>query len=1069
MKYLKNIWQTIVSANLVNLAALAILMVVLPNNVFGQRDLSRIFAPEGATTENQVLTSNITPGCTEYTLVLDTGDLEGADADASVFVTFHGTSGDTDKIEISGGITVRDDKIHLSHDSTCVEVTGPAETIETRKYKAITFVRWGSNKHVVNSILNTVKNPFPRNKRTVVTINTHDVGKVEAITLQHDNWYPAWYVKSLELYKGDNKTKVFQRDVNRWFREDSLTQKFWVNENRNVTDYRIKVFTGDVYQAGTNSKVSLTLNGRKQVIPNIELGKIIPGNPFERNQTDETGIYDQPLTDGLSSITINLEKGARWFLGSIKVESPNSFMPELFRYNNWIEGGSPVTIYPVEERVSPTRKITFRHEGFYMARMMIQYLENGPQGFPVAKFIFSADMPIGQNSVIEIPQDVKDAKVFLIGVSTVNDNFYTSDFVGYLADDPCFKAWGSPASPQGGTCDGKAVSTTATNPIRPSLYPNTVAEGEQGCADLISKEKSLSNLLDESSIKKLCKGTKDPYTTIGCYAIRVINISSENAIAECTGQIPLGSTPKIGTTTATPNYGQPPPPPSIAENEQDCFTQVQGKVAYNTAGNRTWNENNIKNLCQGTTNPSATIACFSSKMPQIGWAKASQECAATNISSQTQRVNQMPISSSNQPTSSGLNLEGSWEMYNDKGVKFDKFAKISQSGANLSINNGYGANSTAVLSGNSLKTSDGLSGTISPDGTKINWTINYVWVKQVSAPVNNPSPVTSPNSNGTTQTVNSFGTARDIDAKNGAVWIIGTDAVNNEFGIYQLTGSSWTKVDGGARRVAVDNTGIPWVITSIGMIFRRENNSWKVIPGPNGATPLDIAISNSGEVWIVSDTGTVSRWTGSGWTNLIAISARKVIFTPNPDTFQIVDENGKRFVRESGTSWIAATDASGMADKYIEFAVDGETKWGIDSSFNIQKLGGGNSQGNYTVAETQVQPASTITNAPAPTKRSITFRNEAGFTAKMMIQYLEAGPNGMSLPKFLFTDNIPVGQSKTLEIPNSAPNMQITVSLIGSGTTKDNFFSTNLDGAFNGNRCFKAWGTLFSPQGGACQ
>ena len=910
----------------------------------------------------------------------------------------------------------------------------------------------------------------------MVTINTHDVGKVEAITLQHDNWYPAWYVKSLELYKGDYKTKVFQRDVNRWFREDSLTQKFWVNENRNVTDYRIKVFTGDVYQAGTNSKVSLTLNGRKQVIPNIDLGKLLPGsNPFERNQTDETGIYDQPLTDGLSSITINLEKGARWFLGSIKVESSNLFMPGVFRYNNWIEGGSPVTIYPVEDRVSPTRKITFRHEGFYMARMMISYLENGPQGFPVAKFIFSADMPIGQNSVIEIPQDVKDAKVFLIGVSTVNDNFYTSDFVGYLADDPCFKAWGSPASPQGGTCDGKAVSTTATNPIRPSLYPNTVAEGEQGCSDMmqsaISKDttQKLRSLIDESGIKRLCKGTKDPYTTTGCFFLRAIDISSENAIAECTGQIPIGSTPKIGATTATPNYGLPPPAPTIAQNEQDCFNQVQNKVAYDTVGNKTWNENNIKNLCRGTTDPASTISCFSSKMPQMGWAKATQECAATNISSQTQRANQMPIPSQNQPTSTGISLEGSWEMYNDKGVKFDKFAKIAQIGANISINNGYGANSTAALNGNSLKTSDGLNGTVSADGTKINWDINYVWVKQVSATPTNPTSVNSPTSNGMVQTAKSFGTARDIDAKNGAVWIIGTDAINNEFGIYQLTGSNWTKVDGGARRVAVDNTGVPWVITSIGMIFRRENNSWKVIPGPSGATPLDIAISNSGEVWIVSDNGTVSRWTGSGWTNLIAISARKVIFTPNPDTFQIVDQNGKRFVRESGTSWIAATDASGMADKFIEFAVDGDTKWGIDSSFNIQKLGGGQSQANNIVAETTVQPSSPITNTPAQTKRSVTFRNEAGFMAKMMIQYFEAGPNGMSLPKFLFTDNLPVGQSKTLEIPNSAPNTKVTVSLIGSGTTKDNFFSTNLDAAFNGNRCFKALGTLFSPQGGTCQ
>jgi hypothetical protein len=319
------------------------------------------------------------------------------------------------------------------------------------------------------------------------------------------------------------------------------------------------------------------------------------------------------------------------------------------------------------------------------------------------------------------------------------------------------------------------------------------------------------------------------------------------------------------------------------------------------------------------------------------------------------------------------------------------------------------------------------------------------------------------------RTANSLGTAKDIDAKNGAVWIIGTTPVAGGYGIYKFNGSGWTQIDGGATRIAVDNTGNPWVINSEGTIFRRINNAWTTIAGPNGATPLDIAISNSGEVWIVTDTGTVSRWTGSGWTNLIALSARRVIFTPNPDTFQIVDENGKRFVRQSSTSWTAAADASGMADKFIEYAIDGETKWGIDSSFNIWKSGGGQSPINTIIAETQVQPTSQITNAPTPTKRTITFRNEGGFVAKMMVQYFETGPGGVSIPKFLFTDNIPVGQSKTLEIPTSVPNTQVKVNLIGTGTVKDNFYSTSLDAAFTGNRCFKAWGTLFSPQGGNCQ
>lgn len=75
-------------------------------------------------------------------------------------------------------------------------------------------------------------------------------------------------------------------------------------------------------------------------------------------------------------------------------------------------------------------------------------------------------------------------------------------------------------------------------------------------------------------------------------------------------------------------------------------------------------------------------------------------------------------------------LEGMWEMYNDKGEKFEKPAKVAQSGSKLSINNGYGGKSTAVINGSSFTTSDGLTGTISADGTKINWSNAYVWVRQ---------------------------------------------------------------------------------------------------------------------------------------------------------------------------------------------------------------------------------------------------------------------------------------------------------------------------------------------------
>jgi hypothetical protein len=258
--------------------------------------------------------------------------------------------------------------------------------------------------------------------------------------------------------------------------------------------------------------------------------------------------------------------------------------------------------------------------------------------------------------------------------------------------------------------------------------------------------------------------------------------------------------------------------------EQACFNAVQGKVAYDQAGNKNWSEANVRKLCQNTTNPGITIACFQRQ----------------------------------------IQIHNSWE----KGIASCKSDIVSDTSR-----------------------------------TKMQ------------------------------------GAARDIDAKNGQVWVIGTGAVGNDFEIYKLTGSSWTKVDGAARRIAVEKSGIPWVVNSTGKIYRRVNNVWQLMPGPNGATPVDIAISNSDEVWITVDNGTVSRWTGSGWTNLIAINAKKVIFTPNPDKFLIVDHDGKKFVRESPTSWIFGKDTTGLADKYIEYAVElNGTRWGIDSSFNIWKL-----------------------------------------------------------------------------------------------------------------------------------
>lgn len=117
------------------------------------------------------------------------------------------------------------------------------------------------------------------------------------------------------------------------------------------------------------------------------------------------------------------------------------------------------------------------------------------------------------------------------------------------------------------------------------------------------------------------------------------------------------------------------------------------------------------------------------------------------------------------------------------------------------------------------------------------------------------------------------GKAKDIAVgANGAIWIIGTDAFGDGFRVYKWNGSGWTPSDGGAVRVAVGPTGIPWVVTASGAIFRRTTtdptvaNAWQQLPG----LANDIGVGANGDAWVIGadpfgDGYRVHKWNGSTW------------------------------------------------------------------------------------------------------------------------------------------------------------------------------------------------------------
>lgn len=67
---------------------------------------------------------------------------------------------------------------------------------------------------------------------------------------------------------------------------------------------------------------------------------------------------------------------------------------------------------------------------------------------------------------------------------------------------------------------------------------------------------------------------------------------------------------------------------SIAQLEQDCADQVQGVVAWDNAGSKTWDKATLTRLCRVTENPWETIACFKLKLKETGNLETSiSECS----------------------------------------------------------------------------------------------------------------------------------------------------------------------------------------------------------------------------------------------------------------------------------------------------------------------------------------------------------------------------------------------------------------------------------------------------------
>ncbi len=105
---------------------------------------------------------------------------------------------------------------------------------------------------------------------------------------------------------------------------------------------------------------------------------------------------------------------------------------------------------------------------------------------------------------------------------------------------------------------------------------------------------------------------------------------------------------------------------------------------------------------------------------------------------------------------------------------------------------------------------------VAVDSNGVPWVVTAAGAvfRKANADINNIDYVLLPNPPG--------GGASDIGIGGGQVWVIGRLGASGFGSISYWDGTAWQQVAGEANRIAVDGEGTPWVIGSLGRLFRRN-------------------------------------------------------------------------------------------------------------------------------------------------------------------------------------------------------------------------------------------------------
>ncbi len=531
---------------------------------------------------------------------------------------------------------------------------------------------------------------------------------------------------------------------------------------------------------------------------------------------------------------------------------------------------------------------------------------------------------------------------------------------------------------------------------------------------------------------------------------------------------------------------------SYTPEETSCYNMVQGKVAWNTAGSTTWNEGNARNLCKGTTNASATVSCFRSKISAgVVWDKAIAACTPAALASAPKRNTAALLQEQPQEVEAIAIGEDNQIIFKNNGAyaaqvrvfRFDQPSEQTPIVEERPVSNGQTSTAKVysniptnlleveirmvVFSGNF----NSFTSYVPIYRAKIRHTKGQKFCFEATGSTYEPSVKTCD------QTL--VVEAKRISFKNEAGFVskltLDYQAQDANGGYSTKTVSTDDTVLGMKRALYVPRDAA----LDQRMTMKVNVASWNSPLLQKELLASSLSDSTCYKVW-----GNIVR----PKTSVCAISsgARKIKLNNNSgfNSMMVVTYNdgGETSVR---TNIIELLHDDTIEIPYSAPNVPIQVKFYSDPPLKVfsTKTISSTFSGEmcYRTEGTIFSPVvsncdNSIGDSSDLNVRQIRFQNDSGFDAQMTVIYYTnemINGNAVPMPKTVVSGFINGlgGKFRLINIPKeTSPNMPINVMLAGSATVKNGIFSTTLPANFAASPqpCFKVWGTLFNPGGGTC-